>query len=272
MKKILVVIDSLTNVKVLMEKSLRFNPEELQILAFDQEIANAVESLLAARNNPLANAEIVVEHITADKHKAQKVVGCCNNFEANGVVIYRPSVREDTNDFAFEKKLLNDLSNVRIVLCGEKDWKSTPLVLSTIDITGDSKEQDQLNDVVRDASINTADSLSAELCFLSVIGISRASEELDLVEPYEVLEKKAEPVKIKLKEYLQNSQIARDYSMKVSAGVPSKEIPSVAKKMSADLVMLGSVGRTGIMGLIVGNTAEKTLNKLTVDVLIVKNV
>ena len=52
--------------------------------------------------------------------------------------------------------------------------------------------------------------------------------------------------------------------------MPSKEIPSVAKKVKADLVVLGNVGRTGLKGLVIGNTAEKILQRLAVDVLLVK--
>lgn len=47
-------------------------------------------------------------------------------------------------------------------------------------------------------------------------------------------------------------------------------IPSMAKKLEADLVVMGTVSRTGIPGLLIGNTAEVILNNLECSVLAVK--
>jgi nucleotide-binding universal stress UspA family protein len=41
-------------------------------------------------------------------------------------------------------------------------------------------------------------------------------------------------------------------------------------KLQADIVVMGTVARTGISGLIIGNTAETILNQLTCSVLAVK--
>ncbi len=53
-------------------------------------------------------------------------------------------------------------------------------------------------------------------------------------------------------------------------GDPRKEIPTFADKIDADLVVMGTVGRTGISGFIMGNTAETILNKLDCSVLALK--
>ena len=53
-------------------------------------------------------------------------------------------------------------------------------------------------------------------------------------------------------------------------GLRPKKYRLLQKKLKANIVVLGNVGRTGIKGLIVGNTAEKMLNRLAVDALIVK--
>jgi nucleotide-binding universal stress UspA family protein len=47
-------------------------------------------------------------------------------------------------------------------------------------------------------------------------------------------------------------------------------IPTLAMGLSANLVVMGTVARTGIPGLIIGNTAEAILNQLTCSVLAVK--
>lgn len=53
-------------------------------------------------------------------------------------------------------------------------------------------------------------------------------------------------------------------------GWPREEIPDFANKIKADLVVMGTVARTGIPGLIMGNTAETILNQISCSVLAIK--
>lgn len=53
-------------------------------------------------------------------------------------------------------------------------------------------------------------------------------------------------------------------------GHASEEIPAFANKIGADLVVMGTIGRTGISGLFIGNTAETILNRIDCSVLAIK--
>jgi len=53
-------------------------------------------------------------------------------------------------------------------------------------------------------------------------------------------------------------------------GWARKEIPALAKQIEADLVVMGTVTRTGVPGFIVGNTAETILNQIDCSVLAIK--
>ena len=53
-------------------------------------------------------------------------------------------------------------------------------------------------------------------------------------------------------------------------GNPRKLIPKLANDLDAGLVIMGTVCRTGIPGLIVGNTAETVMNKLDCSILAIK--
>ena len=53
-------------------------------------------------------------------------------------------------------------------------------------------------------------------------------------------------------------------------GSPRSEIPVLAEEIKADLVVMGTVARTGIPGLFMGNTAETILNQLSCSVLAIK--
>lgn len=53
-------------------------------------------------------------------------------------------------------------------------------------------------------------------------------------------------------------------------GSARKEIPAFAKQIEADLVVMGTVARTGVPGFIIGNTAETILNQIDCSVLAIK--
>lgn len=53
-------------------------------------------------------------------------------------------------------------------------------------------------------------------------------------------------------------------------GAPSMVIPQMVKQLQTDLVIMGTVARTGISGWLIGNTAEAILEQLQCSVLAVK--
>ena len=53
-------------------------------------------------------------------------------------------------------------------------------------------------------------------------------------------------------------------------GAPGQAIPALVRELDADLVVMGTVARTGIPGLIIGNTAEAVLSQLRCSVLAIK--
>lgn len=53
-------------------------------------------------------------------------------------------------------------------------------------------------------------------------------------------------------------------------GDPKYVVPTTARELEVDLVVMGTVARTGIAGFFIGNTAESILNQLNCSVLTVK--
>lgn len=60
------------------------------------------------------------------------------------------------------------------------------------------------------------------------------------------------------------------YTEHLVAGYPRRQIPDLAEQIQADLVVMGSVARIGVPGLLVGNTAESVLSQIQSSVLVVK--
>ncbi len=59
-------------------------------------------------------------------------------------------------------------------------------------------------------------------------------------------------------------------SIHVVKGDPAVAIPRIVKQKVIDLVVMGTVARSGISGLLIGNTAEKVVNKLDASLVTVK--
>ncbi|WP_119396548.1 universal stress protein [Salinibius halmophilus] len=53
-------------------------------------------------------------------------------------------------------------------------------------------------------------------------------------------------------------------------GIPSKVIPEACQHLDIDLLVMGTIARTGIPGFFIGNTAETVLEQLTCSVVAVK--
>lgn len=69
--------------------------------------------------------------------------------------------------------------------------------------------------------------------------------------------------------------LGRDYGISshyqhLSQGLPEQVIPEAAKQLDAELVVLGTIGRTGLSAALLGNTAEHVLDQLNCDVLAIK--
>ncbi|MWJ29019.1 universal stress protein UspA [Halomonas sp. ZH2S] len=56
----------------------------------------------------------------------------------------------------------------------------------------------------------------------------------------------------------------------VVPGIPGRDLPKMVETIKADLVVMGTVARTGVAGVIIGNTAEAVLSQLNCSVLAIK--
>jgi nucleotide-binding universal stress UspA family protein len=62
----------------------------------------------------------------------------------------------------------------------------------------------------------------------------------------------------------------RELSVRVEAGEPSDAILVAAKEVGADLIVMGTHGRTGLSRLLIGSVAEAVLRRATCPVLTIR--
>jgi len=157
-----------------------------------------------------------------------------------------------------------------LLLSMNRPWQTNKLkVLATLDIADESLVQKQINHGVLSVAQAAQATLNAELHVVYVIAIAKALSELAIKESDQVLHEKGDIAHVELDGMLAAADIkhAKTY---VLAGYPPEEIANLANKQKYDLVIMGSVGRTGLKGLLLGNTAEKTIENLREDLLVIK--
>lgn len=73
-----------------------------------------------------------------------------------------------------------------------------------------------------------------------------------------------------LMEIIQASGISVEYRLHHVRGRPEKVIPAFINETNVDILVMGTVARTGIPGFIIGNTAENVLRKVRCSLLAMK--
>ncbi len=144
---------------------------------------------------------------------------------------------------------------------------------------GDVKVQDN-NAKILDHAVAVANAEDAKVHVVHVMqlyggkhnrGKSREGKQLnsDLVA---YVEHVRDEILTRCNQYLEASKItlAND-QVHLLVGTPTEVIPEFVESKGADLIVMATVARAGIPGLVVGNVAEKVLPKLNCPVLIVKS-
>lgn len=82
-------------------------------------------------------------------------------------------------------------------------------------------------------------------------------------------ERRAE-VEAALRATLAEEEAVADVHLHVGLGAPTSAITHAVERFDVDLVAMGTVSRGGLPGLVVGNTAERLLDRLDCSLLVVK--
>ncbi|WP_423792199.1 universal stress protein [Methanocaldococcus indicus] len=71
-----------------------------------------------------------------------------------------------------------------------------------------------------------------------------------------------------------SKEIANEYDLDVKTelleGIPAKEIVEFAEKIKADLIVMGTTGKTGLERILLGSVAERVIKNSHCPVLVVK--
>ncbi len=185
------------------------------------------------------------------------------------VLVIKPrSMEGEESGGAAEWKLIRHLP-CPLLLTSDHPWQAEPQVLAAIDIDETDERQQQINALVLAAGREWVSQHQAHLHVAYVIPIARVLEELDIVEEAEVLHKEGDAAESALRSLLERQDTDAE-SVHIAAGLASARLSALAQKLKIDVLVVGSVGRKGIKGALLGNTAENIIGQVRCDVLVIR--
>jgi nucleotide-binding universal stress UspA family protein len=148
-------------------------------------------------------------------------------------------------------------------------------IMAAVDVDPTMIEDNDLNNKIMQLATSLARTADSKLHIVHTWkkpDLSYFTEELDYLPPDDIqkLYSEAENMHTKwLNEFLEQYK-DQQYQEHIVEGTAARVIPEFAEQHQVDLIVMGTVCRTGIPGFFIGNTAEKILHRIDCSVLAVK--
>lgn len=158
-----------------------------------------------------------------------------------------------------------------VLLVKEHEWPAGGKVLAAIHTTAEPDHHQRLNQRITETAQQFAQCLQAELHLVNAfpgapITIAAEIPEFDTSTYRQAI---ADNHRRALQQHAKSFAI-EDACLHIEEGLPEQVIPELAEQIDAELVVLGTIGRTGLSAALLGNTAEHVINQLRGDLLAVK--
>ncbi|MFD2176640.1 universal stress protein UspE [Veronia pacifica] len=158
-----------------------------------------------------------------------------------------------------------------VLLVKEHGWPENGKILTAVNVSSDNEAHIDLNDKLISESNAIASLLNAEVHLVNAYPATPVNITVELPEfdPSSYTDAVRGHHLLTMKTLRQKHSINDDLTH-VEEGLPEDVIPEVAKKLDAELVILGTTGRSGLSAVFIGNTAEHTIDQLDCDLLAIK--
>lgn len=158
-----------------------------------------------------------------------------------------------------------------VLLVKEHDWPEQGNIIAAVNAGSEKEHHQSLNQRVITKAKQMAKLLNAKVHLVNAypgtpVNIAIEIPEFNPQEYNETLHRHHKDAVLAMgKSYEINAEHCH-----VLEGMPEDVIPKLAKKLDAEMVIIGTIGRTGLSAAIIGNTAEHVIDRLDCDVLALK--
>lgn len=247
--------------------------EHLPVVITDEQRQQIIEKKLELAQATLdcAIAEIPVEKLADHdvvwhKHPEEWVTENCVESEYSFIVKAR-HIDDEERFSALDWGLIR-CCPVPVYLAADSTWRKNESVLAALDLGSKLSGKLRLNKNAIMLGQKFAELNGTEFHSGYTVPVSPFLKDLGVIIPSEAERAALDKIPKKQRTLLEGFELLD--KVHVKAGLPEKVIPSMAASLGAGLVVIGSVGRQGIKGRLIGNTAEKILKLLKTDLLILK--
>jgi universal stress protein E len=158
-----------------------------------------------------------------------------------------------------------------VLMVKEHDWPVAGKILCAVNVASEDEDQQNLNGKIIKYAQDLASKFSASVHLVN--GYPGTPVNLAIELPDFDANAYNDSVRMQHEQrvqYLANSYNIPVDNCHVEEGLPEDVIPELAEKLDAELVILGTVGRTGFSAALIGNTAEHVIDSLNCDLLALK--
>jgi universal stress protein E len=159
---------------------------------------------------------------------------------------------------------------VPVMIVKEPEWNSQKPIVAAIDLAHQVKERISLNIEVIKMAQQLSRITKQNVQYVYSLSLPKIIADLEIIDELAFKKKSKKEAKENLTKYYNIFGISFD-DIHIKYGSPEQVISRYAKKTNADIVVMGTHGRTGISGKIIGNTAEAVLHHIKCDVLTIKS-
>ena len=195
------------------------------------------------------------------------------------LVMVKREINNSINKFFFGTTVMNLLRK-----CPCPVWVYKPAargtyrhILAAIDTSTQREEEKRLNESIIEIAATLAEREDAELHVVhcweasgeTILRSNVPPAQAALIEEYSQFV--LETANMKLSEFLADCpyQINKN-AIHLKRGAPGRIIPELVRRIHIELVVMGTLGRSGLKGVFIGNSAEKIIDGLDCSVLALK--
>jgi len=158
-----------------------------------------------------------------------------------------------------------------VLLVKEHEWPQNGNIIAALNLGSDEIEHHSLNIKITEETKQLAQVIQANVHLVNSypgtpVNIAIEIPEFNSTEYNDTILKHHQQAMIKHANKFDISVV----NTHIEEGLPEAVIEQVAEKIDAELVVLGTIGRTGISAALIGNTAEHVIDQLNCDILALK--
>ncbi|MGJ8682344.1 universal stress protein UspE [Paraglaciecola sp.] len=160
---------------------------------------------------------------------------------------------------------------IPVLLVKDHAWPRHGEIIAAVNVGVDMEEHVSLNHLITKQALHFAHLLSSNVHLVNSYPGTPANIVIEIPEfnPASYDEASKAHHLETMNEHAQRHNIDKN-NCHVEIGLPEDVIPKYAEELDAELVVLGTIGRSGISAALIGNTAEHVIDKLNCDVLAIK--